>query len=175
MMNDAVPLLFLACCAALIILPLWVGIKLIGEAQRGRDSLYLMAGLFTLKPMLATPLWAALYGIRGRPSLFTVFLSILPAVLITTALVLIFRKVFAGPHRSKAWGLLALDWVRWGSTLLMMLSSLTESELALVFMIASLLMPSLYAIVAYRITSKVIEYPASDKAKMQSIARNSDY
>jgi hypothetical protein len=167
MMNNSAPLIFLACCGALFILPLWVGLKLIGEAQRARDSLYLMAGLFTLKPLLATPLWFALYGNGGRaPTLLNVCASILPAVLITTALVMVFRKVFANPAmRPKAWILLVMDWARWGSTLLMMLAAPTGTA-AIVLIPASLLMPSVYAVVAYRITSKVIEHPVSEKAKV---------
>jgi hypothetical protein len=172
MMNNSAPLIFLACCAALFILPLWVGIKLIGEAQRGRDSLYLMAGLFTLKPLLATPLWAVLLGFRSMPSILTVFLSLLPAVLLTTAIVVIFRPVFANKSlRSKAWLLLGLDWVRWGNTLLLSLQTPIASRAALVHAIAGLLLPTVYALVAYKIASSVIEYPVSERVNTGKSAK----
>jgi hypothetical protein len=158
---------FYLCCAATFITPLWIGIKLIGQAQRRRDSIVLMAALFTLKPLLATPLWAVLLGFRGTPSIVTIFLSLLPAVLLTTAIVVIFRPVFANKSlRSKAWRLLALDWVRWGNTLSMSLLTPIESGVALVLAIAGLLLPTVYALVAYKIASSVIEYPVSDKEKL---------
>jgi hypothetical protein len=156
---------FVLCCAGVFITPLWIGLKLVGEAQRGRDSLYLMAALFTLKPLLATPLWVALYGSRGVPTLFNAMLGILPAVVFTTALVILFRPVFAGAQRSKAWTLLYLDWARWGSTLLMTLLALDNSMAGIYLLPVSLLMPTVYAIAAYRITSRVIEYPTAEMAK----------
>lgn len=154
--------LFVVCCAGTFILPLWIGLKLFSEAQRHRGSLLFMAALFTLKPLLATPMWILLYSSGGSsPTLLSVTLSILPAVVITTALVMAFRNVFANPSvRPKAWALLALDWVRWGCTLMLMLLGLTNSSLAVVFVPLSLLMPSIYAIVAYRLTSNVIELPS---------------
>lgn len=79
------------------------------------DEISSMAGLLTLKPLLATPLWAFIIALGSEldlPGLITQLLSIVPGIGLTLLIVWKFRALF-GTQQKIAFVLLAVDAMRW--------------------------------------------------------------
>ncbi len=135
----------------LLSIPFWipaiVGLYLVVKRP---GPLGLMAGLLTLKPIVTTPIWAALlqntYADRLTPSQF---LSILPGAGLTLIAFMVFRPLFSGPQAGTARILLVLDSARWLNSLLMLLPYSQEAQtLACIFAPIGLALPTLFALVA---------------------------
>jgi hypothetical protein len=131
------------------ILPILIGPIILRVFRR--DNLRRLAGLFTLKPVLATPLWAAAYlvGDTLTGSYWIGYaLSMLPALVLTLLIVRSCRQAFA-TDRSMALLLLAGDAVRWLNTLAWQVLSEDIGFSTLdPYYLAGLILPNLYALMA---------------------------
>jgi hypothetical protein len=94
--------------------PLIIGIVLL--AKREKDVLRWFAGLMTLKPVIATPVWYAIVlGDLYSPSAELKLIA--PGVGLTVLITLLCWRVFRDPHTSgAAQRLLLLDTARWVSS-----------------------------------------------------------
>jgi hypothetical protein len=115
-----------------------------------RDELGKMAAWFTLKPLLATPLWiVSLFMIDSSSSLnpkILQTLTMLPAILLTLLLVLRFRKVIPMESKSAA-VLIILDALRWLNTYIWLATG-GKPYLQDPFLLAGWILPNLYAVIA---------------------------
>ena len=155
-------------------IPFWfpaaIGLYLVA---RIRNKLSLMAGLLTWKPIVTTPLWAAIINYFGSnymlPSTQVVsgalvaLCSILPGASLTLLILVIFRRLFFGSRSTSAWMLILLDCMRWiNSGLLTAAGSISfygvTAPFACIFALVGLLFPTAYAIVALTTTLATQEY-----------------
>lgn len=105
----------------ILIVPLIVGSRILTWAPGG--SFAQMCALFTLKPILATPLMLAFAGslgsgMRDLATLPVVLILAAPGIVISLALLLIYRSAAWREGRELLFFLLLLDCIRWGSTTL---------------------------------------------------------
>ena len=149
--TDAIT--YTACMAPLLLMPAVIGIVLL--AAYGRDPLSRMAAFFTLKPVVASPLWGAIlvwtgsYNLNGSDPAF--LLSMLPGAILTLWIVWIFRSLFRGPQSRWALILLGLDGVRWSNSLFFSWSP--HPVLGMVSASIATMLPTLYAFVALAVIS----------------------
>ena len=145
---------YTACMAPLLLMPAVIGIVLL--AAYGRDPLSRMAASFTLKPVVAAPLWGAIliwtgsFNRNGSDPAF--LLSMLPGGILTLFIVWKFRSLFRGPQPHWAWILLGLDGVRWSNSLFF--SSSPHPVLGMVSVGVATMMPTLYALVALAVATR---------------------
>ncbi len=131
--------------AMILISPLIIGACIL-IFLRGR-KFGTLAGLFTLKPVLATPLWLLVLD-TAAPALpdlsqeAMAALSLLPAVILTAIIVLVFRRLY-WPGTIIAYVLLAGDVIRWLNTY-----ALTTSITLEMAFLTAFILPSAYAILA---------------------------
>lgn len=136
-------------------IPALVGLYLIVTRPHG---LSLMAGLLTLKPIVTTPLWIALLFVTFRPPVGSMPLpdsiTILPGASLTLIILIVFRKVFFGPHAGAALTLLVLDCARWFNSYLMLLLRRWEGAAAYqwIFVLLGLTLPIVFAAVAFTVS-----------------------
>jgi hypothetical protein len=122
------------------------------------DDLGKLATYLTLKPIVATPIWFAIIYTLLPPSIHELepahFLTILPGVSLTIAIVFMCRHVFTGPRAGSAIVLLALDCIRWLNSFLLILpyGGGTNGPLNCLFAFVGLAMPSVFAVVALALT-----------------------
>jgi hypothetical protein len=140
-------------------IPFWIpaaiGLYLVANAP---DQFRRMAGLLTLKPIVATPIWFAIiytllpYSIHELEPAH--FLTILPGASLTIVIVFMYRHVFTGPKAGSAKVLLALDCIRWLNSFLLILpyGGGTNGPLNCLFAFVGLTMPSVFAVVALTLT-----------------------
>ncbi len=135
-----------------LILPLILGIIIL-FAYRTRLGRLLAA--FSLKPVIATPLWASLiawaisYPNLAETNSPLITLSLLPGVVLTLIIVLIFKDLYR-PVRGIPYLFLALDLFRWLDTYAMV-RSLYPDGISLLFIalaLGAILLPSAYAVLA---------------------------
>lgn len=105
----------------ILIVPLIIGIRILNRAPAG--SFAQMCGLFTLKPILATPLMLSFAGaigsgMRDLATLPIVLILAAPGIVISLVLLLIYRSAAWREGRELLFFLLLLDCIRWGSTTL---------------------------------------------------------
>ena len=145
-------------------IPFWipavVGLYLVVKRP---GPLSLMAGLLTLKPIVATPIWVALlqnaYADRLTPAQF---LSILPGAGLTLIAFMAFRPLFSGPQAGNARILLVLDIARWLNSFLMLLPyPQAVGTLACIFAPIGLGLPTLFALVAVTLSTGTTQETAS--------------
>jgi len=147
-------LLLALLCMPTAIIPLIVGIHLI---RRGADNPFAQfAGLLTLKPLLATPLWVMSastlrYGeTNGLP------LTLLPGAGLTLFLMLLYHTLLFGEDAVRAaWWLIVLDCVRWLNSFAMLIMGGAYIRIPSEFLgtncilvVAALLLPTIFAWVA---------------------------
>ena len=154
-------------------IPFWVpaaiGLYLVA---RIRDKLSLMAGLLTLKPIVTTPLWAAIiyyfssnYLLPSTEVLggaLVALCSILPGASLTLLNLVIFRRLLFGSRSTSAWMLILLDCMRWiNSGLLTFAGSISyysaTGPFGCIFALVGLLFPTAYAIIALTIIMETQE------------------
>ena len=144
---------YMVCMAPLLLMPAVIGIVIL--AAYGRDPLSRMAAFFTLKPVVASPLWGAIliwtrsHNLNESDPAF--LLSMLPGAILTLLIVWKFRSLFRGAQSRWAWTLLGLDGVRWSNSLF--LSSSPHPVLGMVSVGIATAMPTLYALVALAVAS----------------------
>jgi hypothetical protein len=124
-----------------------IGVYILKQRYAGdKDNFKLMAGLLTLKPLLATHIWALFLSGLGeldpQSRLFRILLSATPGAGLTLITLAVFWPLFSGLKAGTAWKLIALDCARWLSTLLMLLTD------AGCFAGLSLAMPTIFAVAA---------------------------
>lgn len=129
------------------ILPVVLGVimLIIYKDERGR-----MAAWFTLKPLLATPLWALALGLldnSGVPEATGQVLSLAPAVLLTLWIAWRYRGVFR-MGSNFPFVLIGADALRWLNTLAWMLTS-GRPQLTNPFFLVGWILPNAYAILAF--------------------------
>jgi hypothetical protein len=128
-----------------------------------RRELGRLSAIFTLKPIIATPLWAAIMAIvsppeaetfwgRGPPPL-AYFLTALPGVGLTLVIVAVFWSLFVRSKSGAAFLLVVLDCFRWGITIIApVILALpvggSPLGLALCLLFTAERFPTLYGIVA---------------------------
>lgn len=147
MLNDV--LLILRFAALAFVLPVVVGPVIL--LSHRDDALARLAGVFTLKPLAATPLWALIVTLR--PDIFSsaqqttsLLLTLVPGIGLTLLIVWAFRQVYK-LEPIRACVLLGADVIRWLSTFVMVLMGPT------LFFVVPLIIPSAYAILAAVIVS----------------------
>lgn len=111
-----------------------------------------LAGLWTLKPLLATPLFVGLnqwYHNVGMPLPVPGYLLALPGLTLTLAL-LAFHHITARQKYGPTLVLLGLDILRWGSSV-WLVSRLHDVSSPIVFggMVAALVLPTAFALTAW--------------------------
>jgi hypothetical protein len=111
------------------------------------DPLGKMAGVFTLKPLVATPIWA-LIVVMGNDSKLSPdireLLTLIPGIGLTLILVLVFRRLFE-TERNIAFILLGADALRWLTTFVFVKSHGDPGD---ALYVAALIMPNAYAVLA---------------------------
>lgn len=114
------------------------------------DELSKLAGVFTLKPLLATLLWAFIYSLGitlDLPEGAVQILLLIPGIGLTMLIVLAFKRLFRSETRI-ALVLLVVDALRWLNTFAWVRSrDVLESPLYMV----ALILPNAYAIMALAI------------------------
>jgi hypothetical protein len=127
------------------VLPLILGPIILYYYKDGTGKL---AGWFTLKPLLATPLWvitAVLLGDLNLPLGLIAALSLAPAVLLTLLIVWRFRRSFQVDSRIP-FAFVAADALRWLNTFtLIHFGSTTLND---PFFLLGWILPNAYAIMA---------------------------
>ena len=156
--------LFVILCVVTLTLPAIIGIILI--TRFGKDKLVRLIALFTLKPIVAYPLWLLIrfnlspirFGLMpGLPnpsedilldvkaSLF----ALIPAVALTLGILLVFWQSF---QAKSAWLFLVGDAIRWLYAFFVSVTIFNYPTnppyLGLLFIIVGSLFPSVYAVVA---------------------------
>ncbi len=142
-------------------IPFWIpaAIGLYLVANR-RNDLSLMAGLLTLKPIIATPLWlviiSSLQGSTVGDALIPLG-SILPGASLTVLALAIFRPLFFGSRSTSARMLIVLDCIRWINSCLLTGANFRPYKdaigpLACIFALIGLIFPTAYSVVALTTT-----------------------
>ena len=115
------------------------------------DELSRLAGLFTLKPLLATPLWGLIFSLEDRLSLapsLKLAVTLVPGIGLTLLILWATRRAFAAERRT---GLLflAADALRWLNTFAWLLfsASLGRSSPDVLYVVG-LVLPNAYAVMA---------------------------
>jgi len=114
-----------------------------------------LAGLLSLKPLVATPLFLLI--LQWYQDHYTscdpnpvYFITAVPGLGITFLLVLAFRNVAWEPVNKAVLVLLFLDTVRWGNSILMFSSCFTIGDITLVLQAYfGLAMPTIFALVSF--------------------------
>lgn len=140
------------------LIPILIGLYLLFTHQD--DRLRRMAGLFTLKPFATTPVWVSLITSGADRVVSGTWISTLVAALLTGLLVSYFRDLFSNPLTgSPARLLVGLDCLRWLNTFILVnllaVSNNGSSLLgvaALASILCGLLLPGIFALVAFNIT-----------------------
>jgi hypothetical protein len=138
-------------CAIPFWIPMGIGFYLVLTRP---NRLSLMAGLLTLKPIVATPIWLAILAnsFNSVPHRIELahFLSVLPGASLTLAVVIVFRSLFSGPRAGIARTLLVLDCARWLNSFFMVLpfSSRGNGVFGVILALLGLTLPTVFAIVA---------------------------
>ena len=147
----------LLCFIPILIVPFFAGISILNNQRK--TPLRIMAGILTLKPIVLTPILVMLdstfYSLNPG-------LAMSPAIIVTAVIVFAFRSLFFGYEaRRAAWLLLALDTLRWLSTLgLSSVDFLSDPVwLFWLFGIPSIAMPTVFAVVALIIADQEAECP----------------
>ena len=135
----------------LLVLPLFVPLILgvIIWIRFSSDKLSRLASLFTLKPILAYPLWFFIFlsGFRNlsNPDPGTELLSLLPGAILSVAIVYRYRDLINEDGLAK-W-FLGLDIYRMFNTLLFMEATFANIT-GYIFLFIGLVLPSAYAVFA---------------------------
>lgn len=150
-------------------IPLLVGLVLLVKhfvKRRDGGHYCLLAAAFTLKPLIASPLWLLIAGGPGLPKQVMLPLSILPGVGLTALIVLAFRSSFSRPMKEIPRSLLIFDCVRWLNSLLALsiaaLAGYSGIGFAFIFAFVGLALPSIYAIYALSATRERSAPPISE-------------
>jgi hypothetical protein len=131
-----------------------IGIYLIVKFKENDFARF--AGIITLKPLIATPLWLLIFnwvdynfGI-GELS-FPILLTALPGVGITLIIIIFFRSLFKSPYNNQVLVLLGGDTLRWGSTFFIYSRSYTMNTLGvgIIATFMALALPTIVALTAY--------------------------
>lgn len=142
------------------ILPFILGLVILVKYRK--DDLSRLAGVFTFKPIIATPLWAVIFQqttsvpvmlpeAADKSHLLTplYILTLLPGATLTLLIVIAFRKLYA--QKSKwAYVLLGLDMLRWLNTFFAHLIWVRPYGLSTGWFlyIAGMVLPNVYAVIA---------------------------
>jgi hypothetical protein len=100
------------------ILPVIIGSILLARSKT--NQLSRLAGVFTLKPLVATPIWLFIYlytHLEGLPVVIEVFFLLLIAVGLTGLIVLVFKPLLKTETKMVS-VLLVMDSLRWLNTAL---------------------------------------------------------
>lgn len=115
------------------------------------DPLGKLAGFFTLKPLVATPLWVMLLlfpQVPGGPANWSLW-SLLPGAVLTLMIVANFWRLFAPPSLLAS-AFLAFDVLRWGTTFMLVGRIGRDADLLFfLLLIAAYLLPSGYGAIAW--------------------------
>ena len=142
-------------------IPLWIpaaiGLYLLTSRRKGLSR---MAGFLTLKPIITTPIWAAIIGFLYGSAVDAQHIalwSILPGASLTVLALVIFRRLFLGSRSIWAMLLIALDCMRWTNSGLLTVTvtlpyNAANNTWASVFALIGLIFPTAYAVVALTIT-----------------------
>lgn len=150
-----------------LILPLALGVYLL----RKHRLIHRFIGFFTLKPVIATPIYIALIIIgslltQSSQTYFGAYLAIVPGLVLTVLIVRRYKLFFTGEYRKVAITLLVMDLLRWGSAILLITflyevfcvgrncAEQIASWVGIGVLFVALLMPSLYTGVAYLLYQK---------------------
>lgn len=141
-------------------IPLIIGIILLVKYFSNRKSghpIHLLAALFTLKPLLATPAWLLITDSLGAGNMFTLSMSILPGVGLTALIVFAFRSTYFRLIQQIPRRLLIFDCVRWLNTFLALGIALAgglpvAAFVSLPMAFVGMAIPTIYAIFAYSST-----------------------
>ncbi len=134
--------LYFALAWLLFTIPLIAGIVIFKNHRQ--DVLSLAGGVFAVKPIIATPLFILiLNNLPDSAPESAHYLSLLPAVLLTLAIIFFFRRLF-GSNPAAFSLLIFFDVLRWLNTLI--LESPWFIEDINTFTIIGAVLPNLYAI-----------------------------
>jgi hypothetical protein len=140
----------------IMLIPLVVGVRLLRMFTPGDAGFYRMAGCLTLKPLVTIPLLLWISDILiDAPRLLKASASVQPDIVITLLLMYRYRRLFAGRQARPAWGLVLVDGLRWGNSLLALLYP--ESGFFPLFLLVGILTPSSYSVAAYILASKAYD------------------
>jgi len=142
----------------LFVLPLIVGIHLMRTSSP--HTPVQMIAIFTLKPILATPILFSLIAIFGqslpRSQLPLFVFCALPGVILTCAILFVYRAALRSAGAGPLLFILLCDGLRWGSTALgfAFAQGRPTSDLAGIGLLG-VAMPSLFALVALALAKAV--------------------
>lgn len=162
-------LLALACIGLFCVVPFLLGFIILAGNWRSPFARY--AGLLTLKPLVATPLWGLAVSANPRNPGEHWLLSLLPGIGLTLLILLVAGKPLTHPStRRPALVLLALDAARWLSSFALVVlpnlvdAAVSESGLFAMICIPPVL-PLVFAVVAFALVSKNRDDLYDEKAK----------
>jgi hypothetical protein len=135
-------------------LPFWVpGLAGVYLCVTRRSRISRLAGLLTLKPILATPIWLAILGSDLSPAIVKPIASVLPGMGLSLLIVVVYWRLLSDPNAGAARILLGLDCLRWLNSAALAFSSggylfaLTPSVVC-IFAPLGLVLPTVFAVVA---------------------------
>ena len=151
--------------------PAIIGGLLFYKASRHRFDIYIrnfyiLAGIIVLKPMVATPIWYMISSpiISGSQDIssiaiqHTLILSILPGVVPTILLLIIFHSIFFTRRKIVPWLMVFFDCARWinGLIALIVLLARSLSNVGILMVLSALgnFMPSIFAIIIFGMLKK---------------------
>ena len=129
---------------------LLVGLRLCG----GSTPLQRLGGWLTLKPFVATPLWALTLNLAWvRPDSPTILVTALPGVGLTVLVLLIYWSRLSRADMPRLRTLLLLDTIRWGSSVLLFVNLGPAGWVVAGagLFVVSLAMPLVFAVAAWEI------------------------
>ena len=145
----------IVCTAPFVLLPAAIGVYILFRYHT--SPIAQLAGVLTIKPVIATPLWALVVSTVLADSDSGIFqpaywLSLLPGLGLTGLILLAFKSLLAKPNYRRSFViLLLLDSARWFNTFLYYLPWTGTTPLNGYGIFIGLAMPSVYAIVALSI------------------------
>lgn len=147
-------LVIIALCGVAVFLPIILGIRLFLRTDDPYFSRF--AGLLTLKPLLATPIWMMIGSATATAPRAPIVLTLLPGIGLTVLLLIAYKDVLRDETtRQSAIVLLVLDCVRWINSFIMLLSASTPASGLLIFVAIAL--PGVFALVASWIAGNLSE------------------
>ena len=117
------------------------------------DALARLAGVFTVKPLAATPLWALILALRpdirsDAQQTTSLLLTLVPGIGLTLLILWVFRRVYK-LEPTRAYVLLGADVIRWLSTFVMLLMyPNADLSLRAGYYLLALAVPNAYAFLA---------------------------
>lgn len=166
-------------CGAAILLPFIMGVRM--SMSYSNTWFPQFAGLMTLKPLLATPIWLLICSATSVISGVGILLTLIPGIGLTLWIGWAYRSLLKDENtRQAAIWLYVLDAVRWINSFLILIASGTYVRIAPLssgvsgnFAFVGIVLPSIFALVANNLAQRVekpkVKPKNDDKPKQETL------